>query len=382
MRIMFCTRAGAGHFGPLVPFAKAFLRNNDEVVFVAPAEAAAMIAGAGFDHHLIPDPPQQGRAELFARARQMAWDDANELVMRDLFVRTDTPASFPHVLHAIEQRRPGVVIWEESDFAAALAVEATGVPAVSVGIVQARHRVLLGDALTAALAEVRPRLGLPPVAGTQSLAHFTLFPEEFEDPAAPGPDHTLRFRERPAPARPLPDWWENTTWPLVYLTLGSVAPSMGFFPGVFREALDSLTHLPVRVLVTTGRDRDPADLGPMPPNVHVARWVPQADVMPHTAAMVCHGGSGTVRAGLAAGVPMAVLPLFADQPHNARRVTELGAGVTLDRASRAGDAVRWLLADPGYREAAQRIATAIGALPPVETAVEIVEELVAQRAAA
>jgi UDP:flavonoid glycosyltransferase YjiC (YdhE family) len=382
MRIMFCTRAGAGHFGPLVPFARAFLRNNDEVVFVAPAESAAMIAGAGFDHELIPDPPPDGRAELFARARRMAWDDANELVVRELFVRRDTPATFPHVLHAIEKRRPDVVIWEESDFAAALAVEVTGVRSVSVGIVQARHLVLLGDAIAEALAEVRTQIGLPPVPAIESSMHFTLMPREFEDPEAPGPQHTLRFRERPAAARPLPDWWENTAWPLIYLTLGSVAPTMDFFPGVYREALDSLSHLPVRVLVTVGRDRDPADLGPMPPNVHVARWVPQADVMPHTAAMVCHGGSGTTRAGLAAGVPMAVLPLFADQPHNARRVTALGAGVTLDRASRAGDAVRWLLADPAYRDAAQRIATAIGKLPPVDTAVGIVQDMVAGREAA
>src|SRR4051812_23212197 len=153
MRVMFCTRAGAGHFGPLVPFAKAFLRDNDEVVFVAPAESAAMIASAGFDHELIPDPPQQGRAELFARARQMAWDDANAMVVRDLFVRLDTPASFPHVLHAIEKRRPDVVIFEESEFAAGLAVETTGVPSVSVGITQARHRVVLDDVVSAALAE-------------------------------------------------------------------------------------------------------------------------------------------------------------------------------------------------------------------------------------
>jgi UDP:flavonoid glycosyltransferase YjiC (YdhE family) len=375
---MFCTRAGAGHFGPLVPFAKAFLRNNDDVVFVAPAESAAMIAAAGFDHHLIPDPPQQGRAELFARARQMAWDDANAMVVRDLFVGTDTPANLPHVRRAIEGWRPDVVLWEESDFAAGLAVELAGIPAVRVAITQAQHRVVLGDVVDDALAEIRSSLGLAPRADLDSLPYFTLMPEEFEDPAEPGPAHALRFRERVAEARPLPAWWTNTDWPLVYLTLGSVAPSMGFFPDAFREALDSLTHLPVRVLVTVGRDRDPADLGPVPANVHVARWVPQADVMPYAKAMVCHGGSGTVRAGLAAGVPMAVLPLFADQPHNARRVTELGAGLTLDRPSRAGDGIRWLLGDPAYREAAQRVAEATSKLPTVDTAVGIVQQLVAR----
>jgi UDP:flavonoid glycosyltransferase YjiC (YdhE family) len=375
---MFCTRAGAGHFGPLVPFAKAFLRNNDEVVFVAPAESAAMIAGAGFDHELIPDPPTEGRAELFARARRMSWDEANVVVVRDLFVATDTPANFPHVVNAIETHRPDVVLWEASDFAAALAAEATGVPAVCIGITQARHRDVLADVVAEALEAVRPGLGLPPDPNLErmdSVPYFTLMPKEFEDPEASGPPHALRFRERIAAARPLPDWWENTEWPLVYLTLGSVAPTMDFFPGVYRDALDSLSHLPVRVLVTVGRDRDPADLGPVGPNVHVARWVPQADVMPHTAAMICHGGSGTVRAGLAAGVPLAVLPLFADQPFNARRVAELGAGVTLDDASRAGDAVRWLLADPAYRQAAQRVAAATQRLPTVDEAVEIVRAL-------
>jgi UDP:flavonoid glycosyltransferase YjiC (YdhE family) len=371
---MFCTRAGAGHFGPIVPFAKAFLRNNDEVVVVAPAESAAMIAGAGLDHELIPNPPAEGRAELFAKARQLAWDDANALVVRDLFVERDTPASFPHVMSAIETHRPDVVLWEASDFAAALAAEATGVPSVCIGITQARHREVLDHVVGEALDKVRPRLGLPPDPG-HSVPYITLMPEEFEDPAAPGPRNALRFREHAATARPLPDWWENDSWPLVYLTLGSVAPTMDFFPGVYREALDSLTHLPARVLVTIGRDRDPADLGTVPANVHVARWVPQADVMPYTAAMVCHGGSGTVRAGLAAGVPMAVLPLFADQPHNARRVTELGAGLTLDGPERAGDAVRRLLADPAYREAAQRIAAATERLPTVDEAVERVREL-------
>ena len=128
---------------------------------------------------------------------------------------------------------------------------------------------------------------------------------------------------------------------------------MQYFPGVYRDAIDALALLPVRVLVTVGRERDPRELGPLPPNVHAARWVPQADVMPHAAAMVCHGGFGTVRAGLAAGVPMVVLPLFADQPYNARRVAELGAGIAVEGGiDGLADAVRQLLAEPSYRQAA------------------------------
>ena len=85
-----------------------------------------------------------------------------------------------------------------------------------------------------------------------------------------------------------------------------------------------------RVLVTVGRHADPAELGALPPNVHVERWVAQASVMPHAAAMVAHGGAGTTLAALAAGVPLVMLPLSADQPINARHVAELGAGVALD----------------------------------------------------
>ena len=49
----------------------------------------------------------------------------------------------------------------------------------------------------------------------------------------------------------------------------------------------------------------------------------------HARAMVSHGGTGTTRAGLAAGIPQVVLPLFADQPDNAARVDALGAGIAV-----------------------------------------------------
>ena len=162
---------------------------------------------------------------------------------------------------------------------------------------------------------------------------------------------------------------------------------MGFFPDLYRAAIDALAGLPVRLLVTIGRDRDPAELGPVPANVRVERWVPQADLMPHVAAMVCHGGSGTVTMGLAGGVPMAVVPLFADQPWNAERVDAIGAGIALNggpEAAIAGlrDAVVRLTGDPSYRSKAQRVAAEMRALPPVDAAVGVVRGLLHERLAA
>jgi UDP:flavonoid glycosyltransferase YjiC (YdhE family) len=95
--------------------------------------------------------------------------------------------------------------------------------------------------------------------------------------------------------------------------------------------------------------------------------------------MVCHGGSGTVRAGLAASVPLVVLPLFADQPDNAARVAALGAGLALDGgpagiAGMAG-AVRALLADDRYASQAAAVAAEIRTLPTVDVAAGIVREL-------
>jgi MGT family glycosyltransferase len=192
-----------------------------------------------------------------------------------------------------------------------------------------------------------------------------------------------RFREHGRAPAPLPDWWDGATEPLVYVTFGSVAPQGGYFPALYREAIDALAALPVRVLVTIGRHRDPAELGALPAGVHVERWVPQADVMPHAAAMVCHGGFGTVRAGLAEGMPMVVIPLFADQPYNARRVAELGAGIALEHGpggmTGLAGAVRALLADPSYAASAAAVADETRALPTVDAAVEILERLTAGR---
>jgi UDP:flavonoid glycosyltransferase YjiC (YdhE family) len=389
MRALFTTKRGAGHFGPLIPFARAFRRAGDTVLVAAPHSAHEMVRAEGLSTWLFDDAPEDQRDALFAAAGQLPEEERGPYVFAEAFIRLDARTALPGMLDACRRWNPDVVVSEISEVAGPLAAEALGIPSVCVGIFQqgASEEVTTAPGVMPAIDELRERLGLTPDPdGERFMAapYFTLLPEALEDPSLPVSRSAWRFRDREAPlAGAHTDRFAGDERPLVYLTFGSVAPTMDFFPDVFRGAIDAFSALPIRVLVTVGRDRDPADLGQMPANVQVERWVPQREVMPHAAAMVCHGGSGTVTMGLAAGVPMAVVPLFADQPMNARRVEDVGAGIALEggpeAVSRLGDAVSKLLVDPAYRANARRVADEVRSLPSVDAAPALARAILEDR---
>ena len=64
--------------------------------------------------------------------------------------------------------------------------------------------------------------------------------------------------------------------------------------------------------------------GELPDDVLRLDYSPHGWLFPRMAALVHHGGAGTVGAGLRAGVPALVIPRFADQPFWARRLHALG----------------------------------------------------------
>ncbi len=142
--------------------------------------------------------------------------------------------------------------------------------------------------------------------------------------------------------------------------------------------------------MTIGNHGDLADLGPLPANAVVERWVPQADVTAHAAAIVCHGGYGTTIGALTDGVPLVVAPLFADQGRNAARVAEVGAGLALPMAattnaadvSGLGALVRRVLGEPSFGRAARRVAASARALPSVEAAPAVLAAIAGRRLAA
>ena len=69
MRVLFTSTRGAGHFNPLVPFARAFERAGHEVMFAGPPALEGSVEAAGFRFWQFDPPPEDelGR-DLGARA--------------------------------------------------------------------------------------------------------------------------------------------------------------------------------------------------------------------------------------------------------------------------------------------------------------------------
>jgi UDP:flavonoid glycosyltransferase YjiC (YdhE family) len=114
--------------------------------------------------------------------------------------------------------------------------------------------------------------------------------------------------------------------------------------------------------------------------VRVEPWIDQAGALERADLVVCHGGSGTTLAALAAGVPLVMVPLFADQFENARRITATRAGRAVQTQIRTGGAqsinaaaahditrsIEDVLADVTYRDRARAIAAEMAATATVE----------------
>ncbi|MEU0878963.1 nucleotide disphospho-sugar-binding domain-containing protein [Lentzea sp. NPDC005914] len=137
---------------------------------------------------------------------------------------------------------------------------------------------------------------------------------------------------------------------LIYVTFGTVFGS----EDLLAKAVAGLGSLDAQVVVA----------GP-------GRWLPQAEVIRQADVVVHHGGSGTMLAALAEGVPQVVLPQGADQFGNAKALVESGAGVRLDAVSAeaVAESARLVLVDGSHREAAGQIAEEIRHMPsPQEVA--------------
>jgi UDP:flavonoid glycosyltransferase YjiC (YdhE family) len=364
--VLSCSLGGAGHLQPVIGVGRQLLRGGHDVSLLVPPalERDALDSGLATDVGFEP-----------ARAVVESYRDrihVKGLIDRELFAEHCTAAMLHAATDLLDRERPTLVLREPTEYATAVAATLAGIPIGTIAISQARIEL----EVLAMVATVIDGFGVGTSTAIASAPFLSSFPESLD----PSPwQTTARYRLDEDVPPPLPDWWA-TSGPLLYVTFGSVVGHTDLTQLVFRAAVDAVADLPVRVLVTVGRAVEPAQLGPVPPSVHVERWVPQAQVLAACDAVVCHGGSGTTFGALRAGVPLVVCPLYADNARNGEAVERSGAGLVVSSSSvrkaspgtsptvlRA--AIERVLAETSFTLAARAIRDEMAAYPRADEAV-------------
>lgn len=372
---------GAGHLQPLVPFLDEARGRGHQTIVIAPPALAGMVEATGHDFEAGGEPPEAAVGPIREQLPVASAREAAVLGNRELFGRMATTAMLPSMERILSGWKPDIVLRDPCEYASAVIAQQRDIATAQVGLCLAD--VEWGSIDVAAPALDAHRRGL--VEALRRSPYVTRFPASLD--RSPFPD-TRRFRV-PAPdaPRPVPDWWSGSDAPLVYVSFGTVVGHMSIAAGAYRTAIEAVDGIDARVLLTVGRRFDASQLGPLPGNVHVESWVDQADVLAEAEVVVCHGGSGTTFGALGAGVPVVIVPLFADQFVNGQRAADAGAGVVVDTAvdgdgrrrpvsrdevPRITEAVEAVRASSSYRRQAGRLAVEMAAATPVGT---ILEEL-------
>lgn len=371
MRILFTFAGGSGHLEPLIPIARAAEAAGHTVAFAGRPWMAPKVEELGFacfaagsDLGLTPQRLPLAAIDL-QRDMRTVGSGFGRRVARDRAA---------DLLPLCARWKPDLLVCEELDFGAMLVGERLALPHATVLVIAAGGFVR-PEYVAPPLDEVRAEHGLPPDPElAMSRRHLVLSPfaPSYRDPAHPLPAnaHALRLGAIDAAQR--------DATPTLHFTLGTIYNMES--GDLFQRVLAGLRDLSANVVVTVGRDLDPAEFGAQPANVRIERFIPQASLLPRCDAVVSHGGSGSVANALAHGLPMLLIPLGADQPLNAARCEALGVARVLDAATatphEVRDAVSQLLGDERYRERAERIRDEIAALPGPEFAVTLLERLV------
>jgi len=401
-RFLFVMWEGGGNVPPQLGLARGLVARGHQVRVLTEPSLRRDVAATGASFGSFTSAPhRQDRAPQRDLVRDF---DARTPIgalaaTRDRVMLGPARAYAQDTMAEIERFRPHVLAVDWVLTGAAVAGEAAGVPtavllhgnnllpepgkpAPGFGFLparstlgRARDRVLtwiflrLLDKGLPALNDARQAFGLRPLGHALEQLEWParllcLYPAAFDLPADRHPAH-LRYvgpvLEQPAWAEPWrPPWPPEDRRPLVVVSMSTTYMRQ---ERVLRRCIQAVASLPVRALVTVGPTLDPAAFHGGE-NVVVARSAPHDQVFAHAGAVVTHAGMGTVMRALAHGLPLVCLPQGRDQHDVAARVRWHGAGLRLGRgasAARIRAALRRVLDQPSYREAAQRLRQAIQA---------------------
>lgn len=416
-----------GHVAPLLPVARALVARGDRVRFLTGSRFADAVRATGAEHIALPEDADFDDRTVTSRypeREQLSPVNAIAFDFEHIFVRPGE-----HQLSALRElfaaEHTAAVVCDPLFIGGALLVEAPRAerpPVIVAGLVP----------LNLPSPGLAPfGMGLPPLGGFAGalrnglLAHVSRRLFRGVDRAAEeislrvnghaprGPvlewlpradavcQLTVASFEYPRPEdaasvvftgpltasaateHPLPEWWSDLdgTRPVVHVTQGTIAnDDLG---ELVAPTLAALADKDVLVVVTTG-GTPVSELGPLPANARAAEFLPYDALLARTDVFVTNGGYGGVQFALRHGVPLVVAPGKEDKVEVTARVAWSQTGVNL-RTQRptpraVARAVRSVLSDRRYRDAARRIGADIAASPGVDGFLDAVDSVITHAA--
>jgi Glycosyltransferase family 28 C-terminal domain len=384
MRVLVTSTPGIGHVYPVLPLGRALRHAGNELLWVVAEEGEELVRHHGFAVAVAGMNVDERRATLqprFPEIMRLPPRSRRGQTFAGLFARGAASKTVDELGPIFDRFNPDVVVHEIGELAAAPHAVARGLPLATVAFSGSLpdHAVPMVEE---ALVPVWATLGLAPpswsdIAGD---AYFHPFPASMGQ--VPMIDHVHALRPADVPGDPVdaPDWLSSFGRDRrgVYVTAGTTPIVATLAP--WRAIFDALAAIDVDVLATIGPQFPIDGLGPLPPNVRVARFVPQALVLDRVAVVLSHAGAGTMLAAARVGVPQLTIPTWADQWQNADAVARAGAGIVLEHDQHDSASIRaaleLLLHDGAYWDAAARLAGDIAAMPTASDHVTTIEQLV------
>lgn len=395
MRFVFTALPGSGHIHPMIPGARALQERGHEVTFATSPALVGYLRKIGFDAIAVgPDWVEGGDDSISTRL--LSLDTPGQL---RLFVEIASMGAIADLLDFFSKRHPAAIVSDDYEYAGRLAAELAGIPVATHSLTVRLPRGMTRPIIGPYLDSLRTSHGLDPdpeLGRVYGQLYLDFVPLSLALPEA----RQLPFSHRLRPVvfdtgddEDLPLWLDALPdQPIVYATLGTV---FNRTPGVLEAVVEAMAGEPVTMIVTTGRNRDPGDLGRLPSNVRAERYIPQSGLFPRCSAVITHGGFNTLIAALSHALPIYFLPISADQPWNAQRAVELGFGLSagelgpdsvrpvvrpqrLDPAQ-IRSAIRRLLKEQSFRRAAAAIRTEIEELPGPEHTARLLERLATEK---
>lgn len=174
--------------------------------------------------------------------------------------------------------------------------------------------------------------------------------------------------------RPVENMIEKKSDKLIYISMGTVINDSTEF---YKKCIEALANTKYQVIMSVGNLINIEDLGAVPDNITISRFVDQIAVLSQADVFLTHCGMNSVNESLYYKVPLVMFPQTSEQDGVTTRVEQLGAGVRLKHinAKAIRETIESVLNTISYYEQASKISQGLHKCTGAKGAADKIEQM-------